>query len=441
MSSFKKKNLFPIFILSCHLLTSSLALAMDEEDASLKSRVQKRSTSPEEKHTVENGSDICSARKGFENLRDMHSDILLRIFFNKEPSKPCFGIPPSKAGLGVRKSWRESIIPSEAGLEVCKSWRETLLALPGKYKAVLKNEFHLAQYLKSDFKLDSVHINFHPTKETKELLDKYLRYQPDIKMLNLNPCEKHSVLRGWYRNFYIDIDYLSNHLTKLQALDLSQNKFSADPFKRVNILPFANLTNLRVLKLANTGLDWHPIKIFEKFTSLTKLDISCTNFGDTYLTKNPRIYGDFRHLTNLTVLSLARSQFPLELIPDLINLKKLNLSHSCLVGESSDFFRALPNLSDLNLSRCPNIGLAFFLTQIQKLEKLNLRRSGINTSYSLVLLTALKKLNLEETGLRDDDIKELKKHNPNLQFSYSYKNLGADLNIDLEGKFGEDFYD
>ena len=157
-----------------------------------------------------------------------------------------------------------------------------------------------------------------------------------------------------------DLSYLAG-FTKLETLDLSGCRFSADDLEIL-----ANLPSLTTLKLADCGLS--TIAGLENVQKLTELDLS----GNT--------------IRNLEVLS------------DMADLARLNLTHNALT--SLEALRPLKNLEELDISFNSVTSLEP-LAGCSKLKALNGNNNQINSVAGLEDQVLLEKLSLDYNQLTD----------------------------------------
>ena len=161
-----------------------------------------------------------------------------------------------------------------------------------------------------------------------------------------------------------------NDLSKLQYLNLSENKLSSLPEDVFN-----GLSNLEKLDLTYNGLRSLPEDVFDGLSNLQSISLGPNQLRS--LSKDV-----FNGLSNLKELDLAYSELnslPEDIFAGLSNLKELTLYENFLSSLPEDIFAGLSNLQGLglgsnNLSSLPKNIFA----GLSNLQNLDVSNNGLN---------------------------------------------------------------
>ncbi|XVF89257.1 hypothetical protein PTKIN_Ptkin19aG0115800 [Pterospermum kingtungense] len=174
-------------------------------------------------------------------------------------------------------------------------------------------------------------------------------------------------------------------LTKLQSLDLSNNKITALPSD------LWSLSSLKSLNLSSNQISWSLPNNIGNFGQLEVIDLSGNNFSGEI----PAAIGS---LVNLQVLNLAGNGFQWSIPREILScrsLVSLDLSSNHLNGSLPDgFAAAFPKLKTLNLARNKIYGQDMDFAEMKSLTSLNMSGDLFNGSIMGVFQGKLKVIDL-----------------------------------------------
>ncbi|KAK7329934.1 hypothetical protein VNO77_24116 [Canavalia gladiata] len=203
-------------------------------------------------------------------------------------------------------------------------------------------------------------------------------------------------------------------LSKLQALDLSNNKVTGLPSD------FWSLSSLKSLNLSSNQISGSLTNNIGNFGLLESIDLSSNNFSEG-------IPEAISSLVRLRVLKLGHNRFAYNIPSGILkcqSLVSIDLSSNQLNGTLPDGFgAAFPNLRTLNLSGNDLYGRVLDISGLKSIVNLNLSGNSFEGSIMGVFQGKLEVLDLSRNQFQG--------HIPQVQYNLSSYNWSRLIYIDL----------